>query len=93
MSKKILHDQLMKVARDEIKNHTGEEEGEKTFNLFTYMERLELRLDTILNGNESPVGKFELDTHTVARYLWCCLASSEGEEIYGTTFRGMSVLD
>jgi hypothetical protein len=82
----------MNVALDEIKNHV-EEEGEKTFNLFTYIERLELRLDTILNGNESPVGKFKLDTNTVALYLWYCIATNEGGDASPNTFRGMSVLD
>lgn len=88
-----LHEKMMSVARDEVKNHIVDQDGEKCFNLFTYLDILENRLDTIFSGSESPTGSFLMSMSELARYLWCCLATDDGSDVYPTKFRGMPVLD
>lgn len=88
-----MHKAMMAIAKEQVAKHIVEEDGERCFNLFTYMESLEARLDTILADTSMPHGKWHLDGHEVARYLWACLALEEGEQVYGNTFRGMPVLD
>jgi hypothetical protein len=88
-----LHKAALELARDTIKAHIQEEDGETCFNLYTFIQGVEMRLDTIWNGNGSPTGRFELRSWEVARYLWCCLALEGGDAPDGTTFRGMPILD
>lgn len=88
-----LHERMMRVAKEEVKNHIVTEGGEKCFNLFTYLESLANRLDTIYSGDESPTGSFVMSVTELARYLWCCVATDEGSEAYPNKFRGMPVLD
>lgn len=83
----------IEVARDEIEKHIVDEDGEKCFNLFTYLESLANRLDVMFCGDDAPNGRFELDTVAVARYLWCCVSLSHGDSPDGHTFRGMPILD
>lgn len=88
-----MHKRLMAIAKAEVKRHIVNDEGEKCFNLFTYLQSLESTLDGLFHGRELPHGDFDLNSHTVARYLWVCLALEEGEAAYGDTFRDMPMLD
>lgn len=81
------------LAEDTVKGAIQEEDGEQCFNLYLYLQRLESRLETVLNGNGSPVGRFEIASYQTARYLWCCLALAGGDKPDGNTFRGMPILD
>ncbi len=80
-----LHDECLKLAETLIDQHIEEEDGEKCFNLFTYLEELESKLESKFHG----AFKFSLDAHQAARFLWCCIA----EDPYPDRFRGMPVLD
>lgn len=82
-----LHAELIAKAEVEIRLHVETECGEPCFNLFTFLEALELTWDGLA------VGKFELDSTAVARYVWCCLKRCKGETPDGNTFRGMPILD
>lgn len=90
MPKPNLHKLLIQKARQEIGNHFEEYDGELCFNLFTYLERLESVVEGVIDG---PTGRFELDGHQIARYLYCCLCLEQGEPCDGTKFRGMPILD
>lgn len=75
------------LAEAEIGRHIEDGdpiESAKCFNLFTYLESLESKLDGVLSGLD-----FDLSPGDVARFLWCCLSP----EPAGTTFRGMPILD
>jgi len=88
-----LHYVCMAAARELVRKHTEEYDGEKSFNLFTFLDALEYRLEGVLNSEDCPNGRFRLNAHEAARYVWCCLATWEGEDPTGTTFRGMPILD
>lgn len=88
-----LHHSLMTFAREEAEKAIEEEDGEKCFNLFEFLEGLSYRLESVLNDDAVPTGRFELGADNVARYLWCCLALEHGDRPDGTTFKGMPILD
>ena len=88
-----LHADLMKLVRAEAKKHVQDEDGERCFNRFTFLEAMASRIDTILCGRGSPVGSFGLDCTGTARYLYCCLCLENGDPADGDTFQGMPILD
>jgi hypothetical protein len=92
-TKTTLHTRLMSIAHAEVTRHIVTYDGEKCFNICTYLQALESKLDGLFCGGELPLGDFELNAHSVARYLWACLTLLEGEQPYATTFRGMPTLD
>ncbi len=91
------HAILVRKAESMLRQHIVKEEGEKCFNIFTYLERLGSYVEAEFIDSESKIGKalgdFELDGYRVARYLWCCVCLKEGADPYGTHFRGMPILD
>lgn len=87
------HQTMMKLAKEEIKRHVMYYDGEKCFNIFSYLQALESKIGELFFSDEFPIGDFELNAHGVARYLWVCLTLEEGEQTYGDTFRGMPMLD
>ncbi len=80
-----LHANCMKVARAEIERHIQIEEGEKRFNLYTFLPAMEAKLDELFGG--------KLNADAVARYLYSCLALEHGDSPSGAWFHGMPVLD
>lgn len=92
-NKSRLHKANIKLARDTVKSAIQEDDGETCFNLYVFLDHLESRLDTVLNGNGSQLGRFELGMRELARYLWCCLALESGDAPDGNTFQGMPILD
>jgi hypothetical protein len=82
-----LHAKYLRLAKRIANRHFEMYDGEKCFNLFTFLEELEGTLE----GDES-TGSFELNAHHLARYLWCCLALEGGDSTYGK-FRGCDLLD
>lgn len=87
------HRALMRIAQNEVRRHIVPYDGEKCFNICTYLQAIESKVDGLLCSGELPIGDFDLSAHTVARYLWVCLTLAEGEQPYATTFRGMPTLD
>ena len=81
-----MHERLMELARRVALDHEvdDEEDGQRYFNLYTFIQALEIRLETALGGI-----KFDLGAHDVARYLWCCMTN----EPAGDKYRGMPILD
>lgn len=88
-----LHKAAMGLAHDSVARNIQEEDGEKCFNLPTFLDEVESRLDTVFCGNDSPTNNFVLDPRAVARYLWCCLALENGDNPDGHTFKAMPILD
>lgn len=93
MSRKIplvennTHQGILDLAEKLIPSHIATEDGEKYFNLFTFIKALENEL------SDFRVGLFEVDGLQITRYVWCCLWRFKGETPAGTTFRGMPILD
>lgn len=96
-----LHDGLMLIARNEAGKHIVDEGGadivnedeQRCFNLFTFLEVLESRVIAVMEGEDRPTGSFRILPSELTRYLWCCLALESGDNPGGTTFRGLPILD
>lgn len=88
-----LHGDLMSVARLEVPEHIEEDDGEKCFNRYGYLLRLDGLVSDLLCDRNSPAGDFDLKSHHVARYLYCCLCLEQGDTPDGDTFQGMPILD
>lgn len=80
-------DRCMRIAEGLIPKHLETHDGERCFNLYTYLEDLESKLIVELDGD------FELSPAEIARFIWCCLCSASGQNPAGTVFNGYPILD
>ena len=89
----LMHE-LVVLAEVTHRRHIVKEDGEKCFNLYTFLEALEYRLETVLDGSlDHRIGRFELEARSTARLLWSHMAIYSGGTPDGTHFRGMPILD
>ena len=95
-TKHDLHGELIALAEVTHRRHIERDDGERCFNLFTFLEDLEGELHSKLAasyGTGDLIGRFQLDAPAIARYLWCHMALKRGDRPDGDTFRGMPILD
>lgn len=88
-----MHDGMIDVAYSILDHHIEQHAGETCFNLPKFLANLERAIHAISSGDTSPFGRFELDPGATARYLWCCIATQEGNSPDDTRFRGISILN
>lgn len=91
IAKRHMHRDLLRIAEKLTHQHFVEYDGARCFNICTYLIALESAIDgAIYDGTNGP---FELSAHSVSRYIWACLAMSQGESPYGDTYKGAPLLD
>lgn len=91
-----LHSRLMRAARKLVKECTEVLQSQgKCFLLGEYLKALERNVSHILENHpfEEKLGAFELNSHSIARYLFVLVCLEEGENPAGETFRGLPVVD
>lgn len=88
-----LWNDLLMAGETMWRRHIEQDDGERCFNLHTFLDELEVELVSRLAYNSSPLGEFALDTTTVARLVWCHMALNSGWKPDGTVFRDLPILD
>lgn len=84
------HRGLLNFAEQLIPKHVGHYDGERCFNLATFLSELSTEVGFKI---EPLAGQFELDPIEVARYLYCHMSLHGGDHPAGNTFRGFPILD
>lgn len=89
-----MHEFLLKTAEELIEEHKEEQNGQTCFNLYTYLETLEMLVYDYLDSSEHVMGdaQFRLDPHEISRYIWVCLCDKLRQNPAGTFFQKMPVL-
>lgn len=94
MKKFDLQKHFMSLAESCVTPATlKDSDGSDYFCLVTFLEELAMSVEESFDCGDVATGGFELDSVGVARYLWVCLAKSEGISPCGPTFRDLPIAD
>lgn len=79
---------LREIFNQLVPKHYEQYDGEKCFNLFTFIEDFESKITSQVSNLN-----YDLDPYQIARYLWADIAIQETGQPYPNKFRGLPVLD
>lgn len=95
-ARRDMHADFQSLAETLVDQHIVQYDGETCFNIFTYLESLENRINELMwdaGAWGTELGRFELNASQITRYLWACIAIKHEGKAYPTVFRGMPTLD
>lgn len=88
-----LHSGLSAMAESLVPRCCVRDSIEKVFHLDRFLEVLTDAVEeSLVTADESPLGDFSVNPGQIARYLWACLALSQGATPAGDRFKGMRIV-